>query len=100
MVPLCFGRNPRLATARELIAVSQHISANLSKFDAPFLVVHGLDDTVTDPQLSQALYDESISTDKSIELYPGMWHSLFGEPDENADVVFQDCMNWILERAQ
>ncbi|KAL7563828.1 hypothetical protein ACA910_019559 [Epithemia clementina (nom. ined.)] len=99
-VPLCFGRNPRLATARELIAVSQHISSNLKEFDAPFFVVHGLADTVTDPQLSQALYEESKSTDKSIKLYEGMWHSLFGEPDENADMVFHDCINWILDRVQ
>ena len=98
-VPLCFGRNPRLATARELIAVSQRISSSLSEFDAPFLVVHGLDDTVTDPKLSQALYEESKSTDKSIRLYEGMWHSLMcGEPDHNADIVFSDCISWILER--
>jgi len=98
-VPLCFGRNPRLATARELISVTQRISANMSEFDAPFLVVHGMNDTVTDPNLSQALYDESKSKDKSIRLYEGMWHALMcGEPDENVDIVFNDCTNWIMER--
>lgn len=99
-VPLCFGRNPRLATARELIDASQFISSHMSEFDAPFLVLHGLADTVTDPTLSQALYDESKSKDKSIRLYEGMWHSLFGEPDENAHMVFQDCISWILQRVQ
>lgn len=98
-VPLCFGRNPRLATARELIAVTQRISNGLRDFDAPFLVVHGLEDSVTDPKLSQALYEESKSNDKSIRLYEGMWHALMcGEPDENAEVVFKDCINWIMER--
>jgi hypothetical protein len=29
-----------------------------------------------------------------------MWHSLTsGEPDENIDRVFQDCIEWILKRA-
>jgi len=98
-VPLCFGRNPRLATARELIAVTQRISSSMSEFDAPFLVVHGLGDTVTDPKLSQALYDESRSKDKSIRLYDDMWHALMcGEPDDNVEIVFRDCINWILER--
>lgn len=99
--PLVFGRNPRLATARELIDVTQRISANLDKFDAPFLVLHGRADVVTDPQLSQALYDESPSADKTIRLYDGMWHSLTsGEPDENIDRVFADCTEWILARAK
>lgn len=98
-VPLCFGRNPRLATARELIATTQTISASMHEFDAPFLVVHGLADTVTDPQLSRALYEESRSTDKTLKLYDDMWHALMcGEPDENANRVFRDCIQWILDR--
>lgn len=99
--PLVFCRNPRLATARELIDVTQNISKSLDKFDAPFLVLHGKDDVVTDPRLSQALYDESPSKDKTIYLYEGMWHSLTsGEPDENIDKVFKDCTDWIEARAK
>ena len=98
--PLVFGRNPRLATARELIDVTQRISSSLDTFEAPFLVLHGKDDLVTDPRLSQALYEESPSKDKTIHLYEGMWHSLTsGEPDENIDRVFDDCIQWILQRA-
>lgn len=97
--PLSFGRNPRLATARELIKVTQTISNSLSSFDASFLVVHGKADRVTDPRLSQALYEESKSKDKTIHLYEGMWHGLTcTEPDENIDRVFSDSTRWILER--
>jgi alpha-beta hydrolase superfamily lysophospholipase len=74
--PTVFARNPRLATARELIDVTQRISASLKEFDAPFLIVHGKEDMVTDPKLSQALYEESKSKDKTIHLYEGMWHAL------------------------
>lgn len=98
--PTSYGRNPRLATARELIQATQQISDSLHDFDASFLVVHGEADRVTDPNLSQALYNESKSTDKSIILYPGMWHALLiGEPDENIDRVFDDCIAWILQRS-
>lgn len=51
--------------------VTSRISNNFGAFDAPFLVQHGKDDRVTDPQLSQALYDESKSNDKTIKLYDG-----------------------------
>jgi len=98
--PLIFTRNPRLATARELIDVTQRISSSLADFEAPFLVLHGLADRVTDPMLSKALYDDSCSRDKNIRLYEGMWHNLTcGEPDENVDRVFNDVIEWILERA-
>jgi alpha-beta hydrolase superfamily lysophospholipase len=98
--PLNFGRHPRLATARELINVTQRISNSIPSFTAPFLVLHGLADRVTDPKLSQVLYDESSSTDKTIRLYEDMWHGLTcGEPDECADQVFADMTNWILARS-
>jgi alpha-beta hydrolase superfamily lysophospholipase len=97
--PLGFDRNPRLATARELIDVTQRISGSLSHFAAPFIVLHGKEDRVTDPVLSQALYNESKSVDKSIRLYDGMWHALTcGESDENIDRVFNDVTQWILAR--
>jgi alpha-beta hydrolase superfamily lysophospholipase len=98
--PTVFSRNPRLATARELIGVTQNINNSLKDFEAPFVVLHGKEDRVTDPALSQALYDESKSKDKTIHLYEGMWHALTsGEPDENIDRVFNDCIEWILKRA-
>lgn len=98
--PTVFDRNPRLATARELINVTQRISSSLSEFDAPFLVLHGLADLVTDPALSESLYKESRSKDKCIKLYEGMWHSLLiGEPDPSIHQVFNDMGKWITKRA-
>ncbi|GKY96422.1 hypothetical protein MPSEU_000601700 [Mayamaea pseudoterrestris] len=97
--PTYLDRNPRLATARELIHVTQRISNNLHEFEAPFLVLHGKEDRVTDPALSVALYEESKSKDKSIRLYDGMWHALTGgETDEDIDMVFADMIGWILKR--
>jgi len=99
--PLFYGdRKPRLASARELLRVSEKVSSNLKGFNAPFLVQHGRDDVVTDPSLSQAMYDEASSVDKAIKLYDGMWHSInVGESDENLDIVFQDAIEWILKRS-
>lgn len=69
--PSCFGRKPRLATARELLNATKRISASISKFDAPFLVLHGLEDMMTCPKVSEELYKESPSKDKEIKLYKG-----------------------------
>ena len=48
-----FGRKPRLASARELLDTTDRISASLADYTLPFFVIHGEDDKVTDPELSQ-----------------------------------------------
>lgn len=65
----------------------------------PFFVLHGEADTVTDPEVSRALYEQASSKDKTIKLYPGMWHGLTsGEPDHNINVVFADIIAWLDKR--
>ena len=51
---------------------------------------------MTDPEVSRALYEKASSRDKTIKLYPGMWHGLTsGEPDENIQIVFADIIAWL-----
>lgn len=99
--PHKYGRKPRLATARELLLATKRISALLGEFNAPFLVLHGLEDYVTCPRISEKLYNESPSKDKQIKLYKGMYHNLTaGETDENIEIVFNDAIAWITERSK
>jgi acylglycerol lipase len=100
-VPTKYGRKPRLATARELLDATKRISATVHEFDAPFLVLHGLEDYVTCPKVSEMLYNESPSKDKEIKLYKGMYHNLTGgETDENISTVFNDAIEWITQRSR
>jgi acylglycerol lipase len=66
----------------------------------PFLIVHGGDDKVTDPSVSDLLYRSAVSQDKKLNLYPGMWHALTsGETPENIHTVFQDIISWLDQRS-
>lgn len=68
-------------------------------FDAPFLLLHGLSDKVTDPSLSKEFYEKAKSNDKTLKLYDGMWHNLLhGEPKENTELVFSDIIDWMNKR--
>lgn len=97
--PICFTHKPRLATAREVLNASLKREERLSEVVVPFLVMHGGGDTVTDPKISQALYDQARSTDKTIKLYDGLCHALTcGETDENIQRVFSDLLAWMGER--
>ncbi|KAL2620006.1 hypothetical protein R1flu_000211 [Riccia fluitans] len=99
--PLIYQDLPRLLTALQLLRASERVERDLNKFSLPFLCLHGEADTVTEPEVSKALYNQSISFDKSFKLYPGMWHGLTtGEPDENVELVFTDITDWLDKRAR
>ncbi|RLM85255.1 caffeoylshikimate esterase-like [Panicum miliaceum] len=66
----------------------------------PFLIVHGGADKVTDPSVSELLYQSAASQDKTLKLYPGMWHALTsGESPSNIRTVFQDIIAWLDHRS-
>ena len=79
---------------------ANRISSSIHEFDEPFLVLHGLEDYITCPKISEQLYNESPSKDKEIKLYKGMYHNLTaGETDENIEIVFNDAITWITDRS-
>lgn len=99
--PSAYGRKPRLGTARELLDSSARISNSVSEFDAPFIVLHGLEDFVTCPKMSEDFYNESCSKDKQIKLYKGMRHALtYGNTEEDIETVFNDAISWAVERCK
>ncbi|CAM6087976.1 unnamed protein product [Calypogeia fissa] len=98
--PYTYQEKPRLKTAVGMLQVSDFMEEHLAEVSLPFLCVHGLDDKVNDPEASQKLYDSAASFDKTLKLYPGMWHGLTtGEPDDNIDLVFGDITRWLNKRA-
>ncbi|KAK1266077.1 hypothetical protein QJS04_geneDACA015349 [Acorus gramineus] len=91
---------PRAATAQELLRVCGEMQGRFEEVVAPLLIVHGGDDVVCDPACAEDLYRRASSADKTIKVYPGMWHQLVGEPDENVELVFGDIIDWLKARAQ
>jgi acylglycerol lipase len=98
---LIYQDKPRLKTALEMLRTSMYVEDSLSKVKLPFFVLHGDADTVTDPEVSRALYERAASADKAIKLYAGMWHGLTaGEPDHNVDAIFSDIVAWLNGRSR
>ncbi|CAA2967712.1 Hypothetical predicted protein [Olea europaea subsp. europaea] len=97
---LIYQEKPRLKTALEMLRTSMNLEESLQEVTLPFFVLHGEADTVTDPEVSRALYERASSTDKTIKLYSGMWHGLTsGEPDNNIEIVFSDIVSWLDKRS-
>ncbi|MCO5573209.1 hypothetical protein L7F22_026977 [Adiantum nelumboides] len=91
---------PRPATALAFLGAVAEIEQRVEEIKAPFLVVHGEEDVVCDPEGVRKLYEKaSSSSDKTLKMYEGMWHQLVGEPKHNLDVVFLDICSWLDARA-
>lgn len=97
----CFKGKPRLRTGYELNRVATEIEKRLDEVSLPFLILHGEADRVTDVSVSKQLYEVASSSDKTLKLYPKMWHGLlYGEPPENLEIVFSDIFSWIEKRTK
>ncbi|KAG6734489.1 hypothetical protein I3842_01G274800 [Carya illinoinensis] len=91
---------PRAGTARELVRVCDELQGRFEEVRVPLLVVHGEEDVVCDPACAEELYKRAASKDKTLKIYPEMWHQLIGEPEENVELVYGDMLEWLLRRAK
>ncbi|XP_028805162.1 caffeoylshikimate esterase isoform X1 [Neltuma alba] len=99
--PLCYKGRPRLKTGYELYRVSVQLERTLQEVSLPFLVLHGEDDKVTDKSVSIQLHKVASSKDKTLKLYPGMWHGLLiGEPPENLNIIYKDIVDWLDDKCK
>lgn len=63
---------------------------------APLLILHGAADRVTDPLVSQFLYEKASSKDKTLKLYEDGYHCILeGEPDDRIDDIHDDIVSWL-----
>jgi caffeoylshikimate esterase len=94
--PYVYRGRPRLKTAYDLLMISLDLEKWLDEVRLPFLVVHGEGDKVTEPSVSKLLYASAKSYDKTLKLYPDMWHGLtYGEPDGHIELLFSDIIAWL-----
>ncbi len=94
--PLVFhGRIPT-RTGAEVLRVSEEVRQRASKVTLPVLVLQGTADAVVSPQATEAFYQAAGSGDKTLRLYPGLYHDLPREP-EKAEIC-AEIANWVLQR--
>jgi len=94
--PLIYDQKPRLKTALELYKVSCEIEGNLDKIDFPYIVIHGLQDKLTDCSHSELLYNLSQSEDKTIQIYNDGYHCLLDGPFK--ELIYTDIFEWLEKR--
>ncbi|XP_057427600.1 caffeoylshikimate esterase-like isoform X1 [Lotus japonicus] len=93
---ISYDDKTRLKTGMELLSATQDIESQLQKVSAPLLILHGAEDKVTDPLVSQFLYEKASSKDKTLKIYEEGYHGIMeGEPDDRIFAVHNDIISWL-----
>ena len=88
----------RLNTARECYYTSLWINEHGNLFNAPLFLLHGVDDTITNPQLSIDFFNKVPNKNKTIYLPKDTQHSLTLRTDDkdiHPKLVWIKILRWI-----
>jgi acylglycerol lipase len=91
--PLVFHGKTPARLASEMLKAMQRVTAEVEKITLPFITIQGGADKLVDPGGAQMLYDRAGSKDKTLNVYPGLFHEVHNEPDCNT--MFKDMETWL-----
>lgn len=84
-------RNPKMAAASG--PAYERVQARMGEIALPLLIMHGTDDRLVPYHGSEVLLERASSKDKTLKLYPGLYHEILNEPER--DVVVADVVEWL-----
>lgn len=94
--PLNYHGRTRARTGAELLRAGEEARSRLHEIDTAFIVIHGTADVLATPEWSWRLYERAASDDKTLEMYEGLYHETFNEPEK--EQVLADLSDWLRER--
>ena len=80
-------------TCHQIAIAAISIKKKMPTFKVPFIAMHGSADTITFPRGSQYLYDHAASVQKTLKIYPGLYHGIFVELHNEA--VISDALGFL-----
>jgi alpha-beta hydrolase superfamily lysophospholipase len=83
--------NPRAGEASAVAYAA--VQSGMEKIRLPLLIMHGTDDLLVPYQGSEVLYRRASSADKTLKLYPGLYHEILNEPEKQT--VLEDVAAWL-----
>lgn len=79
----------------EMVSTMQSFPARLPSLRMPVLVMHGSEDTLTNPDGSRLVDELASSTDKTLIIWDGLRHEIFNEPEK--DEVIGTLTRWLAQ---
>jgi len=90
--PFVHGGKMSARLAAEMFDAMARAREGAGAITLPLLLQHGAEDRLTAPEGSRFLFDHVASVDKRLEIYPGLFHEIYNEPER--DAVLDDLIGW------
>lgn len=95
--PLSFDKQGiPMRTAHLLLNSTDYFLDHANAITTPLLIMHGSEDNLIDPNGSRQLYERVASTDKTLDIFEGMYHELHNETCR--DEWMSKIAAWITDR--
>ncbi|SKB84223.1 alpha/beta hydrolase [Sphingopyxis flava] len=90
--PLVYKGKIGARLGKEFMDAMAAAQADAEKITLPILLQHGDADTLTAPSGSRYLFEHVSSADKTLKIYPGLFHEIYNEPERGE--VLDDLIGW------
>jgi len=94
--PLVYTGKISARLGAEMLKTMQAVTREAPRITLPILIVQGSADKLIDPGGAQLFYDTVGSRDKTIQMYEGLYHEVFNEPERAR--VLDDVAMWLAAR--
>lgn len=91
--PLNYRGKVRAGIAGAMFTSGAWALRHAGELQLPLLVMHGESDKLIPNAASRQLYDAAGSADKTLVIYPELYHEIFNEPEK--DQVLADLIQWL-----
>ena len=91
--PLNYSGKMTASMVAALFAAMNNIHNRVADIRLPLLILHGGADAMTAPEGSRFLHEHVSSVDKTLHIYPGLYHEIFNEPER--DEIFATIAQWL-----
>jgi acylglycerol lipase len=91
--PLVFTGKTTARLGAETLDTMRRVQAEAGTLSLPLLILQGAADRLVDPAGAEQLYQAAGSADKTLKVYPGLFHEIYNEPEH--EQVLHDVELWI-----
>ncbi len=76
-----------------MLTLADDLLAHPGDFRLPLLMMHGEEDNLTDPAATCTFFEGVGSLDKTLRLWPGLFHEIHNEPEQHE--VIAQIVSWL-----
>jgi acylglycerol lipase len=95
--PLVYSGKLPARTLWQILSSMRTLPAQAINLRVPLLLLHGGEDQLCPPSGSRLIYERAASEDRTLTVYPGLYHEIFNEPERES--VVDEVIAWVLERS-